>query len=76
VRGVRFDAGSGRSETLQADLVVDASGHAALTLSLFDALGWERPTATEVGVDLSYATALVPVPANGASRLEARADAT
>jgi 2-polyprenyl-6-methoxyphenol hydroxylase-like FAD-dependent oxidoreductase len=64
VYGVRFDAGSGRSETLQADLVVDASGRAALTLTLLDALGWERPAMTEVGVDLSYATAVVPVPDN------------
>jgi 2-polyprenyl-6-methoxyphenol hydroxylase-like FAD-dependent oxidoreductase len=63
-RGIRFDAGSGRSETLDADLVVDASGRAALTLSLFDALGWERPEVTEVGVDLSYATAVVPIPSN------------
>src|ERR1700738_1225083 len=43
VRGIRFDAGSGSSETLEADLVVDASGRGALTLSLFDALGWDRP---------------------------------
>jgi len=63
VRGIRFDPGSGRSEVLDADLVVDASGRAALTLSLLDALGWERPGVTEVGVDLSYATAVVPVSA-------------
>ncbi len=63
-RGIRFDAGSGRSETLDADLVIDASGRAALTLSLFDALGWERPEVTEVGVDLSYATAVVVIPPN------------
>src|SRR6267378_187263 len=64
VRGIRFDAGSGRSETLDAELVVDASGRAALTLSLFDALDWERPEVTEVGVDLSYATAVVEIPPN------------
>jgi 2-polyprenyl-6-methoxyphenol hydroxylase-like FAD-dependent oxidoreductase len=64
VYGVRFDAGSGRSETLQADLVIDASGRAALTLTMLDALDWERPAVTEVGVDLSYATAVVPVPSN------------
>src|ERR1700730_14013814 len=64
VHAIRFDAGSGRSETLEADLVVDASGRGALTLSLFDALGWDRPEVTEVGVDLSYATAVVPIPAN------------
>jgi 2-polyprenyl-6-methoxyphenol hydroxylase-like FAD-dependent oxidoreductase len=64
VYGVRFAAGSGHSQTLEADLVVDASGRAALTLTLLDALGWERPAVTEVGVDLSYATAVVPVPSN------------
>jgi 2-polyprenyl-6-methoxyphenol hydroxylase-like FAD-dependent oxidoreductase len=64
VHGIRFDAGSGRSETLEADLVVDASGRGALTLTLLDALGWERPEVTEVGVDLSYATAVVEIPPN------------
>jgi 2-polyprenyl-6-methoxyphenol hydroxylase-like FAD-dependent oxidoreductase len=64
VHGIRFDAGSGRSETLEADLMVDASGRGALTLALLDALGWERPEVTEVGVDLSYATAVVPIPTN------------
>ena len=64
VDGIRFDAGSGRSEILAADLVVDASGRAALTSTLFDALGWERPAETEVGVDLSYASAVVPIPAS------------
>ncbi len=43
VRSIRFDPGSGCSETLETDLVVDASGRGALTLTLLDALGWERP---------------------------------
>jgi 2-polyprenyl-6-methoxyphenol hydroxylase-like FAD-dependent oxidoreductase len=64
VHGIRFVAGSGRAETLEADLVVDASGRGSLTLTLLDALGWERPAETEIGVDLSYATAVVPVPSN------------
>ncbi len=64
MRGIRFDEGSGRSETLEADLVVDASGRGALTLTLFDALDWDRPEVTEVGVDLSYATAVVEIPPN------------
>jgi len=62
VDGIRFDAGSGSSEVLAADLVVDASGRGALTSTLFDALGWERPAETEVGVDLSYATVVVAIP--------------
>jgi len=67
VDGIRFDAGSGRSEILEADLVVDASGRGALTTTLFDTLGWERPTETEVGVDLSYATVVVAIPPNAPS---------
>jgi 2-polyprenyl-6-methoxyphenol hydroxylase-like FAD-dependent oxidoreductase len=61
-RGVRFVSGSGRPETLDADLVVDASGRGAPTLTLFDGLGWDRPQMTEVGVDISYATAVVEIP--------------
>ena len=61
VRGVRFANGSGRSEILDADLVVDASGRGAPTLTLFDALGWDRPQMTEIGVDISYATVVVEI---------------
>jgi len=34
---------------------------------LFDALGWERPAETEVGVDLRYATVVVAIPPNAPS---------
>jgi 2-polyprenyl-6-methoxyphenol hydroxylase-like FAD-dependent oxidoreductase len=61
VNGVRFDQ-SGHTETLEADLVVDASGRGALTRALLDALSWERPAETQVGVDINYSTALVPIP--------------
>jgi len=61
-QGIRFVNGSGRSETLDADLVVDASGRGAPTLTLLDALGWDRPQMTEIGVDISYATAVVEIP--------------
>jgi 2-polyprenyl-6-methoxyphenol hydroxylase-like FAD-dependent oxidoreductase len=59
---IRFDPGSGRSETLETDLVVDASGRGAPTVTLFDALGWERPEETEVGIDIRYATVVVSIP--------------
>ena len=62
VRGIRFVNGSARPETLDADLVVDASGRGAPTLTLLDALGWERPQMTEIGVDISYNTAVVEIP--------------
>jgi hypothetical protein len=64
VDGIRFDAGSGKLETLEADLVVDASGRGTLTLALLDALGWQRPGVTEVGVDLSYTTAVMQIPSD------------
>jgi len=63
VHDIRFDQ-SARSETRKADLVVDASGRGALTLALLDELGWKRPAETRVGVDISYSTALVPIPAS------------
>jgi 2-polyprenyl-6-methoxyphenol hydroxylase-like FAD-dependent oxidoreductase len=62
VRGVQFVNGSGRFETLDADLVVDASGRGAPTLTLLDALCWDRPQMTEIGVDITYATAVVEIP--------------
>jgi 2-polyprenyl-6-methoxyphenol hydroxylase-like FAD-dependent oxidoreductase len=64
VRGVQFVNGSGRFETLDADLVVDASGRGAPTLTFLDALCWDRPQMTEIGVDISYATAVVEIPRN------------
>jgi 2-polyprenyl-6-methoxyphenol hydroxylase-like FAD-dependent oxidoreductase len=60
--GVQFVNGSGRPETLDTDLVVDASGRGAPTLTLLDALGWDRPQMTEIGVDINYNTALVEIP--------------
>jgi 2-polyprenyl-6-methoxyphenol hydroxylase-like FAD-dependent oxidoreductase len=62
VRGVQFVDGSGRFDTLDADLVVDASGRGAPTLTSLDALGWDRPPMTEIGVDIAYATAVVGIP--------------
>jgi 2-polyprenyl-6-methoxyphenol hydroxylase-like FAD-dependent oxidoreductase len=71
VRGVRFVNSSERSETLDADLVVDASGRGAPTLTLLDALGWDRPQMTEIGVDISYATAVVEIPPNATTEWKA-----
>ena len=62
VRGVRLDLGSRALETLDAELVVDASSRARPTLELLDELGWERPLISEVGVDLTYSTVVVKIP--------------
>ncbi len=67
VRGLRIDAKSGTSEMITADLVVDASGRGALTLALLDSLDWKRPEMTEIGVDISYASAVVQIPPDAPS---------
>jgi 2-polyprenyl-6-methoxyphenol hydroxylase-like FAD-dependent oxidoreductase len=63
-RGVRIANGSGCPEILDADLVVDASGRGGPTLTLFDDLGWNRPETTEVGVDITYSTAVLNIPSH------------
>jgi 2-polyprenyl-6-methoxyphenol hydroxylase-like FAD-dependent oxidoreductase len=67
VEGVEFDSDLGRSQTLDADLVVDASGRCVPTLGLLDALGWKRPETTDVNVDISYVTAVVEIPVDAPS---------
>jgi 2-polyprenyl-6-methoxyphenol hydroxylase-like FAD-dependent oxidoreductase len=71
VRGVQFVDGLGRFETLDADLVVDASGRGAPTLTLLDALCWGQPQMTEIGVDITYATAVVEIPPNATTEWKA-----
>lgn len=62
VRGVRLDLGSRTLETLDAELVVDASSRARPTLELLDELDVERPLVSEVGVDMTYSTVVVKIP--------------
>lgn len=62
VRAVRFELGRGGPQTLAGDLVVDASGRGVLALAALDSLGWDRPPATEIGVDIRYASVVVRIP--------------
>jgi 2-polyprenyl-6-methoxyphenol hydroxylase-like FAD-dependent oxidoreductase len=62
VSGIRFENRSGRSETLAADLIVEAAGRGSLTLSLLESLGRPRPEETIIGVDITYATAVFAIP--------------
>ncbi len=62
VTAVRCENSDGRSETLQADLVVDASGHGSLTEALLNSIGWPLPQETWIGVDMAYTTALFDIP--------------
>jgi len=62
VTGVRCADAAKRTETLNADLVVDASGRGALTLDTLRALGRPMPEQTTIGVDLMYASAIFAIP--------------
>lgn len=56
---VKFESDAGVGAAIEADFVVDASGRGAPTVNLLDVLGWEKPQETVVGVDISYATAVL-----------------
>ena len=62
VIGVQYVAADGQSETVEADLVIDASGRGTLTLGLLKSIGWALPEETTIGVDLAYATAVFTMP--------------
>jgi 2-polyprenyl-6-methoxyphenol hydroxylase-like FAD-dependent oxidoreductase len=59
VTGVRCEGGRGIEG---ADLVVDASGRGALTLSLLEAVGQPLPGCTTIGIDRGYATVTFELP--------------
>jgi 2-polyprenyl-6-methoxyphenol hydroxylase-like FAD-dependent oxidoreductase len=62
VTAIRCENAEGNSETLPADLVVDASGRGELTLGLLRSIGQKRPDETFIGVDIGYATAVFEMP--------------
>ena len=62
VSGVRFVDGDRAPETLDAELVIDASGRGTLTLETLTSMGRPLPEATEIGVDLHYATVVYDIP--------------
>ncbi len=59
---VRYEEAAGKPETLPADLVVDASGRAGLTLAFLERIGSPRPDVIEIGIDRGYATAIFEIP--------------
>lgn len=61
VRGVADPKGTVR-ETLEADLVVDASGRGSRLPRWLEALGYPAPSNDEVGVDFAYASARFRIP--------------
>lgn len=62
VTAVRCQNSDETSETVPADLVIDASGHGRLTLTLLESMGWPVPDESWIGVDVGYATALFDTP--------------
>jgi 2-polyprenyl-6-methoxyphenol hydroxylase-like FAD-dependent oxidoreductase len=61
IEAVRYDSEDG-AVTLEADLVVEASGRCGLTLQLLEELSLERPEETEIGIDQAYASTVVERP--------------
>jgi len=62
VTGVRYENGNGTSETIAADLVVDASGRGTSTLAMLKSIGGPLPAETAIGIDLRYATCVFAIP--------------
>lgn len=60
---VQYANPDGHVETLDADLVIDASGHGSFTLEFLKSQGWPLPEETTIGVDIAYATACFDIPA-------------
>jgi len=61
IEAVRYDSEDG-PVTLEADLVVEASGRCGLTLQMLEELSLERPEETEIGMDQAYASTIVERP--------------
>jgi 2-polyprenyl-6-methoxyphenol hydroxylase-like FAD-dependent oxidoreductase len=62
VTAVRCANAEGRAETIAADLVVDASGRAALTLAYLESIGAAKPDETQIGIDQAYSTSIFEIP--------------
>jgi 2-polyprenyl-6-methoxyphenol hydroxylase-like FAD-dependent oxidoreductase len=62
ITGVRYENVNSASETISADLVVDASGRGSLTIALLQSVGRPLPEETAIGIDLGYATCVFAIP--------------
>ena len=56
--GICYRTPDGNLETLQSDLIIDASGNGSLTLEFLKASGRRAPEETSIGVNMRYASAL------------------
>jgi len=64
VEAVRYEGDDNPAATVEADLVVEASGRCGLTLQLLDELSLQKPEETEIGIDQAYASTIVERPEN------------
>jgi 2-polyprenyl-6-methoxyphenol hydroxylase-like FAD-dependent oxidoreductase len=62
VSAVRIDKRGGTAETLPADLVVDATGRAALTLDCLRSNGYGSPEESSIAVDIRYTCGVFTLP--------------
>jgi 2-polyprenyl-6-methoxyphenol hydroxylase-like FAD-dependent oxidoreductase len=62
VTGVRSKDSAGRSETLSADIVVDASGHGSFTLEFLKETSHPLPEVSTVGIDIRYSSTIIEGP--------------
>jgi 2-polyprenyl-6-methoxyphenol hydroxylase-like FAD-dependent oxidoreductase len=62
VAGARFEDVRGNAGTLAADLIVDASGRLSLTQGFLEAIGWQKPSTVEIGMDQAYSTLVFEKP--------------
>ena len=62
VTGVRYTSPKATDETVDADLMIDASGRGTPTLDALAAMGRAAPAETTIGVDLGYASAVFEIP--------------
>jgi 2-polyprenyl-6-methoxyphenol hydroxylase-like FAD-dependent oxidoreductase len=62
VTGIEFEGPNGVSETLSGEIVVDASGHGALTLNFLRSSSCRLPEETVIGVDIRYYSTVFATP--------------
>ena len=64
VSGVRIEKRGSASDTLEADLVVDATGRAALTMDFLQSNGYGLPGESSIAVDIRYTCGVFMLPAD------------
>lgn len=62
VTGVRVQAAGGQEETLEGELIVDATGRGSRTPQWLEALGYPRVEESRIQVDVTYASRLYQPP--------------